>query len=177
LDKKNIKEIKERKINYAMSLTLLRNLHNADMFDVFPHNEDLVDYFALPRTKSTKTNQISASKDLISGRQQAFARIVEEQDQFKVLLDIPGVAKENVKLMLTPDHVLEITADEKGEEEKEENGQKIKRSHARSYYQSISLPDNVERDNVVAALEHGVLQVTLKKVEKKRPEKRQITIA
>ncbi len=94
----------------------------------------------------------------------------ETDDELVVIMELPGVKKEDIVLNVTPS-TLEVTAELK--EEKEDNRKYHKKERIiRKYYRSITLPTKVSVDNVDARYENGMLIVRFKKEagEKKRVE-------
>ncbi len=95
----------------------------------------------------------------------------ETDDELVVVMELPGVKKEDIVLNVTPSS-LEVTAELK--EEKEEGNRKYHKKERimRKYYRNITLPTKVSVDNVDAKYENGMLIVRFKKEagEKKRVE-------
>ncbi|HUS86276.1 MAG TPA: Hsp20/alpha crystallin family protein, partial [Bacteroidales bacterium] len=71
---------------------------------------------------------------------------------------------------LTEDR-LEVSAETKHEEKKEEEGYVYRERHTGSYYRSISLPSPIDPDNAKATFKNGVLEINMQKTEvkKKKP--------
>ncbi|WP_416198965.1 MAG: HSP20 family protein [Sporanaerobacter sp.] len=100
--------------------------------------------------------------------------ISENDKEYILEAELPGVSKEDIKLELKDD-VLTISAEKKEEvEEKKENYIRRERrfgSMSRSFY-----VDDVDADNVKAKFEDGILIVKLPKVEPSSPKNNQIPI-
>jgi HSP20 family protein len=64
--------------------------------------------------------------------------------------------------------MLEISAETKQEEKKEEKGYIYRERRSGSYYRSISLPSPVDPDNSKATYENGVLEIKMPKTEVKK---------
>ena len=88
------------------------------------------------------------------------------------IAEMPGLEKEDIKINVTEDR-LEISAQTKHEEKKEEKGYVYRERRSGSYYRAISLPSPVDPDNSKAAYKNGVLEIKMPKTEikKKRPLK------
>lgn len=86
--------------------------------------------------------------------------IIDEGNQFRVKMDMPGIKKKDLKLNVT-DNSIEVTGEHK-EEEKKKNYLRKER-HSVSYYQTIPLSEKILPDKVKAKLTDGVLEVTLPK--------------
>ncbi len=88
--------------------------------------------------------------------------IIDEGNQFRVKMDVPGIKKNEVKLNVT-DNSLEVSAEHKeGAEEKKKNYLRKERSQV-SYYRSLPLSEKIIAGKVMAKLTDGVLDVILPK--------------
>ncbi|MDH3278253.1 MAG: Hsp20/alpha crystallin family protein [Nitrosopumilus sp.] len=88
--------------------------------------------------------------------------VIDEGNQFRVKMDVPGVKKNEVKLEVT-DNALEVSAEHKEEsEEKKKNYLRKERSHV-SFYRTLPLSENIVSSNVKAKLTDGVLDIILPK--------------
>ncbi|MEM1788033.1 MAG: archaeal heat shock protein Hsp20 [Pyrobaculum sp.] len=79
--------------------------------------------------------------------------IVEEEDKVKVVVDMPGVEKEDIKIYVSEDGRT-LTIEAKGRE--------------RRYYKEIRLPAQVYPDRAKATYKNGVLSIELEKVERRK---------
>ena len=89
--------------------------------------------------------------------------VAESDTAFTVKLDLPGVAKEDVKVSIEGRRV-SIDAQTKKEEEKKEGDRVVYRERSMSSWsRSFSLPSEVNSAEAGAKLENGVLTLTLPK--------------
>ncbi|MEM1598257.1 MAG: archaeal heat shock protein Hsp20 [Pyrobaculum sp.] len=79
--------------------------------------------------------------------------IVEEDDKIKVVVDMPGVEKEDIKVYVSEDGRT-LTIDAKGKD--------------RKYHKEIRLPAAVDPNKAKATYKNGVLSVELEKTEKRK---------
>lgn len=95
--------------------------------------------------------------------------LVERDDEFEAMVDLPGFERDDVEVRVT-DHTLQIEAEpEAPDEERDEDERYLRRErHRGSVRRSIRLPDDVDADGVAATMRNGVLTVTLPKLEVKR---------
>jgi HSP20 family protein len=94
--------------------------------------------------------------------------VVEDQEHLKIVVELPGVRPEDVKLSLE-NQVLTIRGEKRQVfEENKERWHRYERSYG-SFERSFTLPSTVDPEQIQAGVEHGVLTVTLPKVERARP--------
>ena len=102
--------------------------------------------------------------------------IFETEDEIKVVAEIPGIKKDDVKISLQ-DNVLTLKGEKKQEkEEKDKNFHRVERSYG-SFQRSFSLPAAVQADKVKANYKDGILTITLPKVEEAKPKEIAITVS
>ncbi|MFS7944791.1 putative small heat shock protein HSP20 [Helianthus anomalus] len=91
--------------------------------------------------------------------------------------DLPGLKKEEVKVELQEDKILQISGERGGEkEEKNDKWHRVERSSGK-FVRRFRLPENAKVDEVKAQMENGVLTVTVPKKEVKKPEVKAIDIS
>jgi HSP20 family protein len=86
--------------------------------------------------------------------------VFQNDGQFMVRADLPGLQKEDVRVELTDD-VLSISGERKKEtEEKREGYYRSERSYG-SFYRQIPLPEGAKTENATATFVNGVLEITI----------------
>jgi HSP20 family protein len=99
--------------------------------------------------------------------------VFEDKENLKIVLELPGVAPEDVKISLE-NQVLTIQGEKKQvAEEQSERWHRYERSYG-SFERMFTLPSTVDADRIDAKVEHGLLTVTLPKAERSRL--REITV-
>ena len=95
--------------------------------------------------------------------------VCEEQNRLRVLVDLPGVSKDNVKVDV---HEGALTIQGARQEERSEGGEQegYRRSERRygSFYRTIPLPDGADAEQAQAHMKDGVLEVTLPMTPRKQ---------
>jgi HSP20 family protein len=102
--------------------------------------------------------------------------MIEEDDRYEVIVELPGVNKEDVKVHVK-DNVLTITGEKKEHYERKERTQ----IHYQSiwygkFHTEISLPTDVEIDKISAQFKNGVLKLIIPKSEKQKGREIQIEL-
>ena len=102
--------------------------------------------------------------------------IREDESEFRFIVEVPGIPKEEIKVLVDKENVLSI----KGEKPKEEtvegaNYHRVERCFG-SFERSFYLPDNVNSESIEAKYEYGVLNITVKKVEPEKPKEIEVKV-
>jgi HSP20 family protein len=94
--------------------------------------------------------------------------VSETDTKIKIVANLPGMKKEDVKLELDEDtRTLRIFGEHKQEKrEDNERFHSVERQFGK-FERTIRLPQNADLDNINAKVEHGVLNVEIPKVEPK----------
>ncbi|XP_027329300.1 18.2 kDa class I heat shock protein-like [Abrus precatorius] len=91
--------------------------------------------------------------------------------------ELPGLKKEEVKVEVEDGRVLQISGERSREQEqKDDKWHRIERSSGK-FMRRFRLPENAKMDQVKAAMENGVLTVTVPKEEEKKPQVKSIQIS
>jgi HSP20 family protein len=103
------------------------------------------------------------------------ADIIEENDHFKVTLEMPGLKKEDIKVTLE-DSTLTISGEKKKETEtKEQTYHRVERSFG-SFVRTFEMPSIVDAAKINAEFKDGILTVLLPKSEQAKPKEIQISV-
>ncbi|CAN4112349.1 unnamed protein product [Withania somnifera] len=146
----------------------------SNIFD--PFSLDLWDPFEGFPISSTLANAPSSVRETSAF---ANARIdwkeTPEAHVFKV--DVPGIKKEEVKVEVEEGRILQISGERsKEQEEKNDQWHRMERSSGK-FLRRFRLPENVKMGEIKAAMENGVLTVTVPKEEVNKPEVKAIDIS
>ncbi len=107
----------------------------------------------IPRVKEWGNIRPGPIRPVIKDAIEPFTDVFDEGDYYRVIIDIPGVEKENINLEATEDKLIVST---KGE---------------RKYYKEIYFKEKVDPKTAKAQYKNGVLTITIEKKEKSKKEK------
>jgi len=101
--------------------------------------------------------------------------ITEQDDQYSVKVELPGVNKDDVKITLES-NILTIRGEKKQEkEEKEKNYHRVERTYG-SFQRSFTLPTVVKSDKIDAIFKDGILTISLPKAEEAKPKQIEVRV-
>ena len=116
----------------------------------------------------TRTQQADVTRREGQGRYFLPATdIIETAEAVVLKLDMPGVARENVDLTVDKDMLTIV-----GKADPEPEGEPVYReTYVGDYQRQFTLTADVDPANVTAAMNHGVLTVSIGKAERAKPKK------
>ncbi len=95
--------------------------------------------------------------------------IEENEDGYVVTASVPGFAPDNLVIEVEDD-VLTIRAEQQGDEEQEHGDWQLRERYMGAIERKLRLGKSVNTEAIEAELEHGVLTLTLAKVEQAQPQ-------
>lgn len=118
----------------------------------------------IPRDFDLFSTPFEGFGSLMSIKHPMSTDIVEDGENLKIIMDLPGVKKENVKITLENGY-LTVSASTKGDsEEKNEEGTFIRRErHSGELTRSFAVSKDVSKDDIRAKLENGTLTLLVPK--------------
>ncbi len=134
-----------------------RHLHRADLFPGF---DGLVSRLFEEQGLNAATAQTWAPN----------SDIHETDDHVKILLDLPGMSRENLDIQLTDNNTLTIRGERKFEEVDKAKYHRVERFYG-NFVRSFVLPMNVETQKIEATFKDGVLEIVLPKAESAKARK------
>ena len=105
--------------------------------------------------------------------------VMEDDQKYRLELAAPGLTKDDFKVHINKDGNLVIEVEKKCECQEEKKGKYIRKEFSCSkFHQTLILPENVNREEITASAENGILFVELPKVQKMKveEEKRMIEV-
>lgn len=94
--------------------------------------------------------------------------VSENEREYKVEVAAPGMTKEDFNIHIDEDNNLVISMEKKTDNKEEKKDRKyLRREFSYSKFeQTMILPDDVDKEKIGAAVENGVLDITLPKLSK-----------
>jgi HSP20 family protein len=108
---------------------------------------------------SSRLGAPTSAKPLISGEREPLADITTTDKEVKVILEMPGVSKENIKINAY-DTSVEITSNDP----------------QKKYHRVIEIPTEADIETVKSTYKNGILEIVFKKKEQTKPKGKEIKI-
>lgn len=101
--------------------------------------------------------------------------LVETDEDFLLRVDLPGLSASDVVLELK-DNVLTISGERRPDEQEREGYHRLERASG-SFARSLTLPEGIDPERVLATFDRGVLEIRIPKPEQIKSSKVEISIA
>jgi len=88
-------------------------------------------------------------RPVISEEIEPLVDVIEHEDEIWIIAEVPGVSKENIKVRALEDKVI------------------IRAEDGRKYYKVVDLPSKIDPNTAKASYRNGVLEIKVKKRERK----------
>jgi HSP20 family protein len=102
----------------------------------------------------------SFSTPLISSERQPLADVITTDTEVKVVLEMPGVNKENIKVNAYDNSVEVTTTDQE----------------QRKYHEVVEIPPETDIETVKSTYKNGILEIIFKKKQQTKPKGKQINV-
>ncbi len=94
--------------------------------------------------------------------------LVKDEDGFKIVAEVPGMDKDQIKIMVESD-VLTISGERKRNGEEKRDVLRSERFYG-NFTRSFSLPENIDKSGISADYSNGLLEVTLPLKPEEKPK-------
>lgn len=102
--------------------------------------------------------------------------IAEDAQKVYLHVELPGMTKDDISITVNEERVLTLKGEKKGQVQSEDkNFVRIERNYG-SFVRSFALPDNLNIEAIQAGFEHGILNITIPKMEPAKPKEVTISI-
>jgi HSP20 family protein len=109
--------------------------------------------------KSPFSTRGFSTRPLISSEREPLADVTTTDKEVKVVVEIPGVSKENIKINVY-DNSVEVTTT----------------GTDRKYHEVVEIPNETDIETATSTYKNGVLEIIFKKKEQTKPKGKQIKI-
>ena len=124
-----------------------------------PDGKPKVREFGNVRSSSLRGGGGSFTRPMISSEREPLADITTSNTEVKVILEMPGVNKDKIKVNAY-DNSVEIKSDDP----------------QRRYHEVIDLPPEADIETAKSSYRNGILEITFKKKDQTKPKGKQINI-
>ncbi len=105
--------------------------------------------------------------------------IINEETNITIFADMPGIAKEEIKISVDDENIMSISGSKKKSEiaqgEKERTFYRTERKFG-EFTRKILLPENYDDEKITANFENGVLEMNIGIKEPQKPKQIEVTI-
>ena len=101
----------------------------------------------------------SADRPLISGEREPLADVTTTDKEVKVILEMPGVSKENIKINAY-DNSVEVKSEDP----------------PRRYHRAIEIPPEADTETIKSTYKNGILEIVFKKKELTKPKGKEVKV-
>lgn len=103
--------------------------------------------------------------------------IYEKDNVYHLEMDVPGFNKEDVQIEVDDNDYLTITAEKNLENEEEDNDKNyIRKERSYGKYQRSFYVGGIDKNNIQASFENGILKVSMPKKEEEKSSKYKVEI-
>ena len=113
--------------------------------------------------------------DLEYGRWRPRINIEENDNNYEITAEIPGMSKEDIEIDLRGD-ILTLKGEKKIEEEKKDKNFHLCERCYGQFVRTIRLPENAEKDKIDAEYKDGILKLNIPKVEEAKPKEIKVKV-
>ncbi len=110
-----------------------------------------------------------------SGHAVPSLEIREDENQFTLNIDVPGIDKKNIDISVTG-NTLTVKGERSEETKKTEKGYYYSERSYGSFQRSVQLPSEVDSEKIAANYKDGVLEVVIPKSEKSKPKQIKVDV-
>lgn len=103
--------------------------------------------------------------------------VADTDDQVRIQAELPGLREDDIDVRLA-DGAITISGEKKKSEEhgEQDGGYRVSERYYGAFSRTIPLPEGIDRDNIDASFDKGVLTVTVPKTAEARESTRRIKV-
>lgn len=108
-------------------------------------------------------------------RNSGLSNVSENEKEYKIEISAPGLKKEDIKIDLD-DNILRISSEIEDKKEEKHDGYYRREFCKSSFQRSFTLPRLVDKENISATMEDGILNLTIPKTKEEKKDTFKISI-
>ncbi|MCB1143292.1 MAG: Hsp20/alpha crystallin family protein [Leptospiraceae bacterium] len=101
--------------------------------------------------------------------------VSETDKEIRIEAELPGIDEKEIDVQLKDD-VLIIKGEKKSEQKEERENYYVMESSYGSFYRSIQLPDEIDKNKIDAHFKNGIMKITIPKLETASNSQKKIPI-
>lgn len=103
--------------------------------------------------------------------------VIEYEKNYTVEVAAPGMTKENFQIMIDNEDNLVINMEKKHNTDSEKAGRFLRRGFSYgTFKQTITLPEDADRDKITAKVENGMLEINMPKIAEEEKAAKTINV-
>jgi len=118
-------------------------------------------------TKTANNYGLDKNNEVVDSLVAPFTDIYVSKEGYHLLLDMPGVSKENFKLKIDNDELIVTGKKQNGDKDRKYVNNEI---FYNGFHRHFVLPNDVDTDKIDASYQDGVLKLMLHKKEEFKPK-------
>lgn len=106
--------------------------------------------------------------------------IVEDSKKVMLTFELPGIKKDDVKITINEENVITVKGKKVKEVSDGEAGNKNYFRYERKFGEfsrGFALPENINKEKIIAKFENGILSIELDKIEPEKPKEIEISVS
>ena len=144
-------------------------------FDPFREMRVLHPCMGRPLNRRSADSSESSENEAVTPSWIPSVDVFEADNEIVLRAELPGLSEEDVEITLENGR-LAVKGEKKLEKEEVEGEYRRVESRFGSFYRSFAVPNTIDRENIEATFEKGVLQVSLPKAEAAKPQRIEVKV-
>jgi len=95
--------------------------------------------------------------------------VLEDENEYKVEFAVPGMSKDDFKVQVNDNNTMVVSVEKNSKNEKKDGKKYLRREFSyTNFTQTFALPDNVDKKDIAAKVDNGMLIVNLPKMKEEQ---------
>lgn len=98
-----------------------------------------------------------------------YVNVLEDENEYKVEFAVPGMSKDDFKVQVNDNNTMVVSVEKNSKNEKKDGKKYLRREFSyTNFTQTFALPDNVDKKDIAAKVDNGMLIVNLPKMKEEQ---------